>query len=53
MLYSSQEMEAAAVSADDRLMDTEDMVHTYSGILPSHKKCPVTPLAETWIDAEV
>lgn len=52
MLYSSQEMEAAAVSAD-RLMDTEDMVHTYSGILPSHKSNEVTRLAETWIDAEV
>ena len=32
----------------DRGMDKEDMVHTHSGILLSHKKNEIMPFAATW-----
>ena len=35
-IYNSQDMEAPKVSIERR-MDKEDVVHTYSGILLSHK----------------
>ena len=35
-IYNSQDMEAPKVSIERR-MDEEDVVHTYSGILLSHK----------------
>ena len=34
----------------DRGMDKEDVVHTYNGILLSHKKNPIMPFAATWMD---
>ena len=36
-IYNSQDMEATYMSTD-RVMDKEDVVHTYNGILLSHKK---------------
>ena len=36
-IYDSQDMEAALMSTD-RWMDKEDVVHTYNGIVLSHKK---------------
>ena len=33
-------------------MDKEDVVHMYSGILLSHKKNEILPLATTWMDLE-
>ena len=36
-IYSSQDMEATEMSID-RVMDKEDVVHLYNGILLSHKK---------------
>ena len=32
----------------NRGMDKEDMVHTHSGILLSHKKNEIMPFAATW-----
>ena len=37
IIYSSQDMEATQMSTD-RGMDKEDVVHTYNGILLSHRK---------------
>ena len=37
----------------DRGMDKEDVVHMYSGILLSHKKNEIMPLAATWMDPEM
>ena len=34
----------------DRGMDKEDVVHTYNGILLSHKKNQIVPFAATWTD---
>ena len=33
-------------------MDKEDVVHTYNGILLSHKKNKILPLVTTWMDLE-
>ena len=37
----------------DRGMDKEDVVHMYTGILLSHKKNEIMPLAATWMDPEM
>ena len=34
-------------------MDKEDVVHIYNGILLSHKKIEIMPLAATWMDLEI
>ena len=34
-------------------MDTEDMIHIYSGILLSHKKNKIIPLTATWMQLEI
>ena len=36
----------------DRLMD-KDAVHTYNGLLFSHKKNGMMPFAPTWRDLEI
>ena len=37
----------------DRGMDKEDVVHVYNGILLSHYKDEMMPLATTWMDPEI
>ena len=37
----------------DRGMDKEDVVHTYNGILLSHKKEWFMLFAATWMDLEI
>jgi len=39
--------------SNDRGTDKEDVVHTYNGILLSHKKDPVMPFAATWMDPAI
>ena len=34
-------------------MDKEDVVHTYNGILPSHKKKEIMLFAARWINLEM
>ena len=36
----------------NRGVDEEDVVHTYDGILLSHKKNEIMPFATTWVDLE-
>ena len=34
-------------------MDKEDVLHTYNGILLSHKRDEIMPFAAIWIDLEM
>ena len=34
-------------------MDKDDVVHIYNGILPSHKKNGIMPIAATWMQPEI
>ena len=34
-------------------MDKEDVVHTYNGILLSHKKNKIMSFVETWMQLEI
>ena len=34
-------------------MDKEDVVHIYNGVLLSHKKNKIMPIAATWMDIEI
>ena len=45
-------MEATKKSID-RGMDKEDVVHTYNGILLSHKKKKIMPFTAKWKDLEI
>ena len=35
------------------MMDREDVVHIYNGVLLSHKKNKILPSASTWMDPEI
>ena len=37
----------------DRWMDKEEVVHTYNGILLSHKKNKIMSFVETWMQLEI
>ena len=37
----------------NREVDKEDVVHIYGGILLSHKKVKIMPIAATWMDLEM
>ena len=37
----------------DRWKDKEDVVHTYNGILLSHKKNKIMSFVETWMQLEI
>ena len=40
------------INVIDRRMDKEYVVHVYSGILPSHQKNGIRPLAAVWMDLD-
>ena len=37
----------------NRGKEKENVVHTYNGILRSHEKNKIMPLAATWMDPEI
>ena len=51
-IYNSQDMEATKLSIV-RWMDKEEVVDWNNGILLSHEKNEIMPLAATWMDPEV
>ena len=50
-IHNSQDMETTQMSVD-RQLDQEDVAYTHNGILLSHKKTKIMPLAATWMELE-
>ena len=51
-IYNNQYMESTYIFIY-RGMDKENMIHTYKGILISHKKNEIMPFAATLVDIEI
>ena len=49
VIYNSQDTEAIQVPIN-RHVDKKVVVHTYNGILLSHKKNEILPFATAWMD---
>ena len=51
IIYNSQAMEATQAPIS-RCVDKKVVAHTYNGILLSHKKTKILPVAIAWMDLE-